>query len=449
MNTILYEIALRCTELSLNRLPPQVVEKAGYVVLDAVDNFLEGDLVRSVTDPVYGAMIEEEGSATIFGRPRRATPENAAFYNVVSGSITARNDHHPGGNVHPGSVLIPALIAAAEAKHLGGRALLEAVIVGYEVMIRLGAVLKKGRAYPLSKSLRPSMFPTPVGVALALAKLQGMDATTATNAAALACNHLCGLNQWRLEGTGEDVYQNGWDTVNAMGAIRLAQHGVRGAMGNLDGEYGFLKLFEADACAPDLLDGLGTDFKILETRSKVTGACARVLAPCQLAQELNENETFRLEDLERLILHINRKCTQMSWFTNRRITCQSESINSVPFAVAATLAAGDIDLVSWFPPFDPRIEGIMGRVQLVYDDISQEHLDPDGYRMEAHMKDGTVVPGEKLTYEALTYEGIEKRFLKTVALRLGQERAEALRDMILDLEAVEDMGQLTDRFSVR
>ena len=134
---------------------------------------------------------------------------------------------------------------------------------------------------------------------------------------------------------------------------------------------------------------------------------------------------------------------------NRRITCQSESINSVPFAMAATLAAGDIDLVSWFPPFDPRIEGIMGRVQLVYDDISREHLDPDGYRMEAHMKDGTVVPGEKLTYEALTYEGIEKRFLKTVALRLGQERAEALRDMILDLEAVEDMGQLTDRFSVQ
>lgn len=452
MNTVneyrplLCQVADRCGNMDLDTFPGEVVKKAKYAVMDAVDNFVEGCAVRSVVDPVCAAARSVPGEAKLFGTDIRSAASEAAFFNTVTGSITARNDHHGGGNVHPGSVLVPALLAEGEVSHASGKAFLEALVVGYEVMIRLGSTLKTGNSYPLSKSLRVSMLPTPVGVAFALAKLHRLEGETAVNGAALACNHICGINQWRLEGTAEDVYQNAWDTVNAMHCVRLARAGVRGAPGNLDGSYGFLSLFQAEHQAEQIVRDLGRAFKILEVNSKVTGACARVLAPCQIAQEYLCDPEFQLEKLERLIVHMNKKCTMMSWYTNRQITCQSEAINSVPYGVAATLTAGGVERLSWFPPYDEKIFALMDRIELVYDEYSRERLDPDGFCIQAKMTDGRILSKEMRVYRSMTDEDIERRFLAAMAARYGQPGAEMMRDAICSLERMEDVAALTELF---
>ena len=443
---LLCQAAALCAEMNIETFSPEVLEKAKYAIMDAVDNFLEGCSATSVIEPVRETARLVPGEATLFGAQLRSAAREAAFFNTVTGSITARNDHHSGGNVHPGSVLVPALLAEGELAHASGRAVLEALVVGYEVMIRLGMALKTGSSYPLSKSLRASMLPAPVGVAFALAKLHGLSQEETVWGAALACNHICGINQWRLDGTAEDIYQNAWDTVNAMHCIRLARAGVRGAPGNLDGPYGFLSLFQAQPQGNLVVEGLGREYKILEVKSKVTGACARVLAPCQLAQAFLEDPEFQVEKLERLVVHMNKKCTMMSWYTNRQITCQSGAINSIPYGVAAMLAAGGVEGVSWFPPYDGKIFELMDRIDLVYDDYSREKLDPDGFCIQARMTDGRVLSKEMPVYASMTNQEIRERFLSTMARHYSGPRAEEMARAIDTLEDLEDITALTGLF---
>lgn len=442
VDSVIERTARLCLDISLERIPEHTKTRARYAVLDAVDNCLEGARNAGVSEPVFQmAAGKRGGSCTLIGRNAASLKEDAVFYNIVAGSATARNDHHAEADVHPGSVVIPVLLAEAEEGGSSGADLLASVTVGYEVMIRLGLILRKGSSYPLSDCIRSSMLPAPVGVALALARLNRLDGKQAANAAALACHHFCGVEQWRLEGTAEDNYQNAWDALNGMHCVRMAASGVRAASGNLDGRYGLLRLFGAEAHGDELIAGLGERYYLDEVKSKLSGACARVLLPMQLAEEYCQDNRFALEHLQRLVIHMNKKCTELPWYTNKRICCQSEAINSVPYGAAAVLICGSADAVSWLPPYDRKILELAERIELVYDDCSK-NLNPDGYRFEAHMEDGGVIIKEKPCYTALSSKGIERRFMRTASTLLGRERAERILDMVLNLEKLDHVRDL-------
>ncbi len=433
---VLHDLAEACTGFCLEQVPSSALQRAKYAVLDAICNCLEGSRIQEISRPLLRMADASPGKCTVFGTGRFSALREAVLYNIAVGSATARNDHHAEADVHPGSILVPALWAESEEYALSGKDFLRGLLAGYEIMIRMGLALKRGSEYPPPESLRASMLPAPVGIAFALAAAKHLDSRTAANAAALACHHLCGIEQWRLEGTGEDVYQNAWDTLNGMLCVRMAENGVQAAPGNLDGEYGFLHLFGAESNASMLLDGLFRRYRILEVNSKVTGVCARVLAPCQLAQELNEDPSFSLDKLSGLRIRINKKCTTRSWYTAKRITCQSESINSVPFAVAATLVSGNLEKVSWFPPYDEQALALAERIELIYDGYCRDHLDPDGYRIDAQMRDGTVLIKGKRHYAPMTEEQIGTRFLSVASDTCGKEFADRIYETILSLEYV-------------
>lgn len=452
--SVLFKAARKTAALSYETLPPHVVRRAKYAVVDAMINCLAGreatDFVAPLVKAAEQTSVPENGRRfTLFGQHSQGSEADAVFYNVASGSITARNDHHAGANVHPGSVVVPALLAECEQTCRTGKSFLAAVIVGYETMIRMGRLLQKGTAYPLSDSLRPAMLPAPVGVALAVARLHGLDADTAKNAAALACHHYCGVEQWRLAGTAEDNYQNAWDTLSGMHCVRLAQAGVQAADGNFDGCYGFLHIFGAEAWAEELAEGLGETYDIGAVRSKMAGACARVLTPLQLAEEYLRDPSFSLADMEHLTLYVNKKCTTRKWFMNQTITSQSDAINSVAYAVAAVLVSGDAEKVRWFPPFDAETLRLTEAIRLVYDEAVTSRLEPDGCRMEAVMKDGRVITKEKLTFAPLDAAGIERKFLATAIPLYGEEKAKSLLEQLLTLENVLDVGALIREFRLQ
>ena len=65
-------------------------------------------------------------------------PAQAAFVNGGLGNVLEMDDVHRTAILHPGPVVIPAVLAAAEAGGLTGAAFLDAVVRGYEAMIRVG-----------------------------------------------------------------------------------------------------------------------------------------------------------------------------------------------------------------------------------------------------------------------------------------------------------------------
>ena len=442
-NSYLDQAARITCRMGANDLPPEVVERAKMAILDALEASCDGAEMPGGGRQVYAAIEKREEGATLYGRETASSVADAIFYNIVTASCSARNDIHTEGRVHPGLTLIPAVLGEAEARHLSGKAVIAAVTVGYETMIRMGLAVQKGRDYPLSSSLRASMLAAPLGNAFALSRLFLLDEEQTANAAALALNHLCGVNQWRIESTGEDAYQNAWDALNARSCVRFAASGLAGARGNLDGEHGFLSLFGAEDQAHMLVSGLGSDYELLRTRSKPVGACIRLLAPCQLAQDLLEDPAFRLEDLEHIRVNVTGRVAGNPWFSNKNIAGQSNAINSIPYGIAAVLEAGSIYDVAWCPPYPAGALALMDRIELIYDDYSRQHLEPQGCRLAAAMKDGSVVVKERLAFAPFGPRQIEQKFLSTAGRRFGPAAASEIVSIAHELERLDDVSVFT------
>ena len=210
------------SSMDVRNLPAEVTEKAKLMMIDALEGCVAGNEIREGAEPLRKAMRQDSSEqATLLGDGAAVNAEDAIFYNIVTGTFSARNDIHTGARVHPGCTLVPAILGEAEAHHISGKNAVEAMVAGTETMIRMGLALQKGRTYPVSGSIRASMLATPLGNAFAQAKLFGLGEEETANAAALALNRLCGVNQWRLEATGEDAHQNAWDARNAIDATRF------------------------------------------------------------------------------------------------------------------------------------------------------------------------------------------------------------------------------------
>jgi 2-methylcitrate dehydratase PrpD len=86
----------------------------------------------------YAAESWRGEGATILLRGLRARAPGAAFANACAGNALDIDDDAIFTRGHPGAQLIPAALAVAEESGASGAALLEALVVGYEVAIRTG-----------------------------------------------------------------------------------------------------------------------------------------------------------------------------------------------------------------------------------------------------------------------------------------------------------------------
>ncbi|HEU5321460.1 MAG TPA: MmgE/PrpD family protein, partial [Methylomirabilota bacterium] len=152
------EIARFVVGTRFEHFPPPVVATAKAVVLDTVGCCLGGvhtDLGRTVVGLCRGA---GEGDATIVGVAGTASAAEAAFANAVLSNVIDYNDTTLDPVGHLSSEVVPAALAMAEVTGASGRDLLAAVVLGYEVAIRLGRAVAYSPA--LMRARGPVSLPT-------------------------------------------------------------------------------------------------------------------------------------------------------------------------------------------------------------------------------------------------------------------------------------------------
>jgi 2-methylcitrate dehydratase PrpD len=122
--------------------------------------------------------------ATLLLDGRRAGVIGAAFANGVLANALDFDDGHRLTKGHPGAVVIPASLAVAQHVGASRRALLEAIVVGYEIAIRAGIAL-----HDRDHSYHASGAWGAVGAAAAAARLLGLAAAATLSALGLAEYH--------------------------------------------------------------------------------------------------------------------------------------------------------------------------------------------------------------------------------------------------------------------
>ncbi|MGH8600482.1 MAG: MmgE/PrpD family protein, partial [Burkholderiales bacterium] len=134
-------LAAFACELTYERIPERVAERARTTVIDTVAAAVQGAALpwsRIVRD--HATSSSASGHCSMAGSEARYAAPAAALVNGASAHAFELDSLiQPSIGVHPGASLVAPGLAVAQHTEADGRALLTALVAGCEVMCRIGA----------------------------------------------------------------------------------------------------------------------------------------------------------------------------------------------------------------------------------------------------------------------------------------------------------------------
>ncbi len=283
----------------------------------------------------------ERGIAS-FWQPRAYRPEDAALLFGMAGHMLDYDDVSMASVCHPTVPALSACLALPGRDALPGRALLDAVAIGSEVMIRLGEVMGF-RHYDLGFHATATLGP--FGAAAACARLRGLDRHQTAQALSIAASLASGLR--RNFGSMVKSLHAGVAAANGLKAARLAAAGIVAATEAID-DRGFLHAYSGGAADrwPDD-HRLGQPY-VLEHpgfERKRYPCCYMLHKMIEATLFLAREETLTLADLARARVDMPLGGTQP--LNHPFPKAGLNALFSGPYAVIASLADRRIDLKSF------------------------------------------------------------------------------------------------------
>lgn len=265
--------------------PDDVMTSAKTFVLDWLASALAGRGTTPGRAILDYTRMQPEGAASLVGEATRRSAEAAAFANGALSHIVEMDDVDRRSVIHPGAVVIPAAIAVAEREGLSGRALLAAVIAGYEVAIRFGSAVGREHYYHFHNTSTCGVF----GSAAAAGWLLDLDEDALVWALGNAGTMAFGLWEFNAEGAMSKHLHTGHAAASGLRASDLAARGFTGARAIVEGERGFF----AGLAPKGLPDAVARDldahtFALPSVSLKPYASCRHTHAAIDAAKALRE-----------------------------------------------------------------------------------------------------------------------------------------------------------------
>lgn len=419
--------------VELAALPPEVVDAVKLRVLDTLGAGLAGIALDNhrVLDPV----LESVGVIRVWGEKTTRSAREAALVNSFATHSTYLEDGSRFTGGHPSSVVIPAVLADAQALGASGADIIAAVVAGYEVFLRLGRAI-----YPacVNRGFQSTALLGAVSAAAAIARLRHLSTTEAGHAIAIAANLGVGMKE-ALKSSATQPIQVARSCEGGMVAAALAQAGQQGAALVL--ENGFLPGFGGTSETASILAGLGQTFRIDETYLKRHAGCRGNHAPLDAALELIEQEHISTTDVLLVRVAVD-SVTRAAAIEPPRNGEQAQF--SLVFSVALAFVSGDTSVFSYTDArlTDPAVRAMMARTEVRIDtELDACYPRERGAWVEVTFNSGKVVRHAVTNARGepewpLTPNDIERKYLAHAAPRLGS-RMHALRDAISQLESMD------------
>ena len=177
---ITQELAGYCSHMRFNDLSDEVIDCAKYRFLDWISVAFRG----SIEDPSQTAFRfireMEKGQGVIVGTRQKAPYLYSALANGTSSHSIEMDDVNNESSLHPGVVVFPSALAVGEMAGTSGKRFILAVVLGYEVMIRLGTALGPENSY--QRGFHPTGTCGAFGSSVASSKILGLQEKEILNA---------------------------------------------------------------------------------------------------------------------------------------------------------------------------------------------------------------------------------------------------------------------------
>jgi 2-methylcitrate dehydratase PrpD len=261
------QIAAFLARARFGHLPSSVIQKAKEQIVFLLGRALEGAVTipaRQVDEvaPLLGRSAR--GGVSVIGRRYRLSPSDAAFANCsFMRGDTGNDDLLWPAMVHAGPVTLPVALALGETQRASGQELILALVLGYEVMGKLGRAANPWEA-PLPR--RAQNVYGAFGPVVTAAHLLKLGEKQLANALAYAVNIEMGI----AEGSMMHHYYS-FLAGNGLLAAQLAgAGGTAYGRTTIEGDLGLYHSYfgRVPESLPGLIDALGSDWEILRAEQK-------------------------------------------------------------------------------------------------------------------------------------------------------------------------------------
>ena len=286
-------------ETKLEDIPSDVIKAAKTCILDTIGVGLAGSIgpyVEELVTTFENASTEIANNARVIGQNIRLAPGNAALLNGFQIHNSEFDCVHEEAVVHTMTVLIASLLADADRRGgVTGETLIRASILGVDVACNLGVASTSALQF-----FRPATAGAFAAVA-AVACARGFDKECLLRAFSLAYIQLSGTMQAHTEGSSLLALQIGLNAKNALLACDLAENGLPGLNGVLEGRFGYFGLFEAAGDIRSVLPTLKQNWRIKEVAHKpfpsgrATHGIVDAIREIQAEHEIDVDAVVRLE----------------------------------------------------------------------------------------------------------------------------------------------------------
>jgi 2-methylcitrate dehydratase PrpD len=372
-------------------IPDAILRVACLHVLDSVGVGLAAS-VSDVGAPYrrYAQSGPQAGAATVFGMPDGFAPATAAMINGGLIHSLEYDDTHTGSIIHGSSLLSAVALAVGEASGASGRAVLEAYILGWELLVRLGEAAPGGFQ---AAGFQVTSVAGALVAACVAARLQAMDRPTTLMATGIALSQASGVFEFLSNGSLVKSLHPGWAAHAGVIAADLARCGMTGPLTSIEGRHGLFAAFADDRAAADRfresLATIGNVWKLADAAFKFHPCCHYIHPFIEATR--NAMERTSGDAIASILCRVPRGAAGIicePWPVKQRPATGHAARWSLPIAIAAQIHHGRVDLDTFAEPASPALLDLAAR-------MSWEKLAQDSFpqRFEAElvftMRDGS------------------------------------------------------------
>jgi 2-methylcitrate dehydratase PrpD len=406
-----------CISLSYEGLSPEVVDRVRYLALDFLGVAVRGS--RAESSGAVRHFIRDVGADTnggvIIGTNLRARYQYSALANGAAAHSLELDDVSNESSSHPGVAIFPAALAASELSGGGGRKFIEAVVLGYEVMIRLGKALSPASHY--ARGFHPTGTCGTFGATAAVAKILNLDREQTLSALGIAGSQAAGSMEFLAHGAWTKRLHPGWAAHNGIVAALLARRGFTGPATIVEGRFGFLHSYSDNSDLSRFLAGLGESFEVMRVSLKPHACCRYKQGPIDGILKIMQENNLRAQDVTQVKLGILEagfpiilEPRELKY--NPRTVVDAQF--SMPFGAALALLYGKAGLDEYTEANlnSPQVRELMSRVSCVADPeldkvyprewpASVEIITKDGRKLSTRIDYPKGDPENPLSWEEL------------------------------------------------
>ena len=435
--------------LRLEDVPLATKTRAAYLLLDGVGCALVGARLpwsRTAVESI--CRLEGSGPAALIGWNRSLPPPAAALLNGTFIQGFELDDFHPFAPLHSASLILPALLACAQARGpVSGAAFLKGAIAGFEVGPRVGLALHG--AEMLSRGWHSgSVFGTHAAAAAAGTLLE-LDAAGFEDALGLAGTQSAGLMAAQFEAMCKRMH-HGFSARAGLYAAWLAADGYTGIKRVFERDYGgFLSTF-GEGHSPDasqVSKGLGEAWETDRIVVKPYAAMGGLHAPIDAALAMRHERPFRPEDIAHVDVWVSHPVFHHGGFPVARPLTSVGAQMSLAYAVAVAAIDGAAMIEQYTAA---RIDSddvwrLIAKVRMHNDESFDQSPEQRGRtRLRFVFSDGTehVIERTLRLSPSISNDEIAAKFATLADTVITPQRRDQIAEAVLGVEGFADLAPL-------